>query len=109
VLHVIDEVLSPANASAQPATSLATVVPFTSGIQPETSVYSELTQTTSYVAAGLVTATPSVTKSATGNSSATTTTASAPARQTVNAGGRNELPVLAVAAVGAVAFAVGLW
>ena len=105
VLHVIDEVLSPANASAQPATSVATVVPFTSGIQPETSVYSELTQTTSFVAAGLVTATPSVTS---GRNNSSTTTTSAFVMQTVNAGGRNELPIFAVAAVGAMAFAVGL-
>ncbi|KAK3110536.1 hypothetical protein LTR53_015067 [Teratosphaeriaceae sp. CCFEE 6253] len=61
VIHVIDEVLNPAKPNASPvendststmATSLATFVPFTSGIQPETSVYSELTQTTSFVAAG---------------------------------------------------------
>jgi uncharacterized surface protein with fasciclin (FAS1) repeats len=110
VLHVIDEVLNPATPDAQPsdntaddAVSLPPVVPFTSGIQPETSVYSELTQTTSFVAAGLVTATPNATTSA-GAGSGTT---SAPVvEQTTNAGVRRELPVLAAVAVGAVAFAV---
>lgn len=79
------------------------VVPFTSGIEPETSVYSELTQTTSFVAAGLVTAAPNATAS-TGAVSGTT---SAPVvEQTANAGVRREMPVLAAVAVGAVAFAV---
>jgi uncharacterized surface protein with fasciclin (FAS1) repeats len=110
VLHVIDEVLNPATPDAEPsdntaddAVSLPPVVPFTSGIEPETSVYSELTQTTSFVAAGLVTATPNATTSA-GAGSGTT---SAPVvEQTANAGVRRELPVLAAVAVGAVAFAV---
>jgi hypothetical protein len=79
-------------------------VPFTSGIEPETSVYSELTQTTSFVAAGLVTATPNATTSA-GAGSGTTTSAPV-VEQTANAGVRRELPVLAAVAVGAVAFAV---
>ncbi|KAK5698705.1 hypothetical protein LTR97_006353 [Elasticomyces elasticus] len=112
VIHVIDEVLNPANPYATPSenatatatTSLATFVPFTSGIEPETSVYFELTQTTSFVAAGLVTGTPSATNGS-GNSSVTTT--SGPVIQTTNAGGRNDLPALAAAvAIGALAFAI---
>ena len=49
VLHVIDTVLNPAEADAEPSTgeepsaTLASIVPFTSGIEAETSVYSELT------------------------------------------------------------------
>lgn len=110
VLHVIDEVLNPSDQDPQPndsaatqATSLPPTVPFTSGIKPETSVYSELTQTTSFVAAGLVTATPSVTKA---SGSGTTTATSSFAVQTVNAGGRVELPALAAVAMGALAFAL---
>lgn len=111
VLHVIDEVLNPANPDAEPAdntaddaVSLPPVVPFTSGIQPETSIFSALTQTTSLVAANLVTATPSATASNAGAGSGTT---SAPVvEQTANAGARMEMPVLAAVAVGAVAFAV---
>jgi len=111
VLHVIDEVLNPATPDAGPAdntaddaVSLPPVVPFTSGIQPETSIYSELTQTTSFVAAGLVTAAPNATASGAGAGSGTT---SAPVvEQTANAGARMEMPVLAAVAVGAVAFAV---
>lgn len=109
VVHVIDDVLSPANADAEPNTSsgsttdVGTVVPFTSGVQTLSSIYSELTQTTSFVAAGLVTATPSA--STAGNNSSATTTGG-PVEQTVNAGGRNELPALAAVMVGAVAFAV---
>lgn len=111
VLHVIDEVLNPATPDAAPsdntaddAVSLPPVVPFTSGIQPETSIYSELTQTTSFVAAGLVTAAPNATASNAGAGSGTT---SAPVvEQTANAGVRREMPVLAAVAVGAVAFAV---
>lgn len=108
VLHVIDEVLNPANADAEPNTSasptsdIGSVVPFTSGIEPETSIYSELTQTTSFVVAGLATATPSAT-SAGGNGSETTS--AGPVEQTENAGGHIELPVLAAAVVGAVVFA----
>lgn len=110
VIHIIDEVLNPANADARPgnaltpsAASLATAVPFTFGVRPETSIYSELTQTTSFVAAGLVTATPSATSSS-GNGSATT--AGGPVEQTDNAGVRGELPAFAAAMVGAVAFAI---
>ncbi|KAK4888869.1 hypothetical protein LTR27_012268 [Elasticomyces elasticus] len=114
VIHVIDEVLNPANPYATPSgnvtttatTSLATFVPFTSGIEPETSVYFELTQTTSFVAAGLVSGTPSVTNGS-GNSSVTTT--GGPVIQTTNAGGRNGLPALAAAvAIGAVGFVIDL-
>ena len=110
VLHVIDEVLNPATPdaessdnSADDAVSLPPTVPFTSGIQPETSIYSELTQTTSFVAAGLVTAAPNATAS-TGSGSGTTS--GAVVEQTANAGVRREMPVLAAVAVGAVAFAV---
>jgi uncharacterized surface protein with fasciclin (FAS1) repeats len=114
VLHVIDAVLNPAEADAEPSTegeeehsaTLGSVVPFTSGIEPETSVYSELTQTTSFVAAGLVTGTPSSSTAAGGNGSAASTTSDGPVQQTGNAGVRRELPALAVAIVGAVAFAV---
>ncbi|GAB7324943.1 hypothetical protein MBLNU13_g08753t1 [Cladosporium sp. NU13] len=111
VLHVIDEVLNPATPDADPAdntaddaVSLPPVVPFTSGIQPETSIFSALSKTTSLVAAGLVTATPNATASSAGAGSGTT---SAPVvEQTANAGARMEMPVLAAVAVGAVAFAV---
>jgi len=114
VLHVIDTVLNPAEADAEPSTgddddeasaTLGSVVPFTSGIEPETSVYSELTQTTSFVAAGLVTGTPSSTTGASNDTAASTTT-DGPVEQTDNAGVRRELPALAAAVVGAVAFAV---
>jgi transforming growth factor-beta-induced protein len=110
VLHVIDEVLNPSSPDAEPsdntadeAVSLPPVVPFTSGIEPETSVYSELTQTTSFVAAGLVTAAPNATTSA---GAGTSTTGAPVVEQTANAGVRREMPVLAAVAVGAVAFAV---
>jgi hypothetical protein len=112
VLHVIDTVLNPAEADAQPSTgdepsaTLGSVVPFTSGIEPETSVYIELTQTTSFVAADLVTATPSSSSTGAGNGSAASTTSDGPVQQTGNAGVRNELPALAAAVVGAVAFAI---
>lgn len=114
VLHVIDTVLNPAEADAEPSTgedeepsaTLGSIVPFTSGIEPETSVYSELTQTTSFVAVGLVTgAAPSSTTPA-GNGSAASTTSDGPVEQTDNAGVRREMPALAAAVVGAVAFAV---
>jgi uncharacterized surface protein with fasciclin (FAS1) repeats len=115
VLHVIDTVLNPAEADAAPSTgeepsaTLGSVVPFTSGIEPETSVYSELTQTTSFVAAGLVTATPSSSStSAAGNGSAASTTSDGPVQQTGNAGVRRELPALVGAFVGAVAFAANM-
>ena len=115
VLHVIDTVLNPAEADAapgadqQPSVTLGSVVPFTSGIEPETSVYSELTQTTSFVAADLVTAAPSSTMAAGGgNGSAASTTSEGPVQQTGNAGVKRELPALAVAVVGAVAFAVNM-
>jgi hypothetical protein len=116
VLHVIDTVLNPAEADAAPpsteeeaSATLGSVVPFTSGIEAETSVYSELTQTTSFVAAGLVTATPSSSSTgAAGNGSAASTTSDGPVQQTGNAGVRRELPALAAAVVGAVAFAVNM-
>lgn len=126
VLHVIDTVLDPAEADSEPSTgddepspttaALGSVVPFTSGIEPETSVYSELTQTTGFVAAGLVTARPSsgssMTAAAGGNgsvaSTTATTTSDGPVQQTGNAGVRRELPVLAGAVLGAVAFAVNM-
>jgi hypothetical protein len=121
VLHVIDTVLDPAGANAAPNTAepstddsfatLASAVPFTSGIEPETSVYSELTQTTSFVAAGLVTATPSSSSTVAGNGSAaasTTTTSEGPVQQTGNAGVRSELPALVGVFVGAVVFAVNM-
>ena len=113
VLHVIDEVLNPAKPDVQPnenipvnpATSVGTVVPFTSGVQPETEIFYELTQTTSFVAAGLVTATPSM-ANAPGDASVTT---SGVVMQTGNAGVRNvELPALAAAVMGAVAFAINM-
>ncbi|KAK3052936.1 hypothetical protein LTR09_006000 [Extremus antarcticus] len=103
VIHVIDSVLNPADPEAPPATSVTPVVPFTSGIEPETSIYSELTQTTSFVAAGLVTAAPTATTSP---SNGTITANSGVAEQTGNAGVRNKLPALAVLIVGAVAFAL---
>jgi hypothetical protein len=116
VLHVIDTVLNPAEANAVPNTepstddssaTLASAVPFTSGIEPETSVYSELTQTTSFVAADLVTATPSSSTVA-GNGSAASTTSGGPVQQTGNAGVRSELPALVGVFVGAVVFAVNM-
>lgn len=112
VLHVIDEVLNPATPDAKPSegsdtamASLASFVPFTSSIQPETSIFSELAQTTSFVAAALVTETPHASNT-TGNASATTN--SAPVEQTVNAGILNSAPVMGAAAavMGAVAFAM---
>ena len=111
VLQVIDEVLSPATPDAEPADntadnamSLSPVVPCTSGMQPETSISSTLSNTTSLVAAGLVTATPNATASSAGARSGTT---SAPVvEQTANAGARMGMPVLAAVAVGAVGFAV---
>jgi hypothetical protein len=117
VLHVIDAVLNPAEADAAPSTgdgtddssaTLASAVPFTSGIEPETSVYSELTQTTSFVAAGLVTATPSSSSTVAGNGSAASTTSGGPVQQTGNAGVRSELPALVGVFVGAVVFAVNM-
>jgi hypothetical protein len=120
VLHVIDAVLNPAEADAVPSTgdgtgddtedssaTLASAVPFTSGIEPETSVYSELTQTTSFVAADLVTATPSSSTVA-GNGSAASTTSGGPVQQTGSAGVRSELPALVGVFVGAVVFAVNM-
>ncbi|KAM0718758.1 hypothetical protein Q7P37_005829 [Cladosporium fusiforme] len=112
VLHVIDEVLNPANADAEPsensnnaATSVASFVPFTFGVQPETSIFSEMAQTTSLVAAALVTG-ASGASGATGNGSATTS--GAPVEQTANAGVSNSAPVMAAVGVvmGAVAFAM---
>jgi hypothetical protein len=116
VLHVIDAVLNPAEANAAPNTepstddssaTLASAVPFTSGIEPETSVYSELTQTTSFVAAGLVTATPSSSTVA-GNGSAASTTSGGPVQQTGDAGVGREVPALVGVFVGAVVFAVNM-
>ena len=109
VLHVIDAVLDPNNPDASPDVSIdqptatASFVPFTSGLEPLTG-FSELSGTTSFVAAGLVTEAPSmsVTSAPAGNMSVTSTYA--PVVQTVNAGVKHELPALAVA-VGALAFA----
>lgn len=112
VLHVIDEVLNPANADAEPSegpntasTTLAMFVPFTSGVQPETSIFSEVAQTTSLVAAALVTRASSA-SNATGNGSVTTT--SALVEQTANVGVLNDAPVMAAAAAigGAMVFAM---
>lgn len=117
VLHVIDTVLNPAGANAAPTTepstddssaTLASAVPFTSGIEPETSVYSELTQTTSFVAADLVTATPSSSSTVAGNGSAALTTSGGPVQQTGNAGLGREVPALVGVFVGAVVFAVNM-
>jgi hypothetical protein len=117
VLHVIDTVLNPAEANAAPNTepstddssaTLASAVPFTSGIEPETSVYSELTQTTSFVAAGLVTATPSSSSTVAGNGSAASTTSGGPVQQTGDAGVGREVPALVGVFVGAVVFAVNM-
>ncbi|KAK3669491.1 hypothetical protein LTR78_010638 [Recurvomyces mirabilis] len=116
VIHVIDEVLSPtkpgfeaiATAPATAATSVATLVPFTSGIQPETSVYSELVPTTSRVAAGLVTASPSSKTTGSINGSSTASASSSVAVQTTNAGMRMQIPALSAAIFGAMAFALDL-
>ena len=100
VLHVIDEVLNPVEPDAEPdnstATSptLATAVPFTSGVLPETSIFNALTGTTSFIAAGLVTASASA--------------SSGVVQQTANAGVQNVIPVMAAAVVGAVGIAVGV-
>ena len=113
-MHVIDDGPQPGGPQTLSlATTLARTPSATSGLhraisflafEAETSVYSELTQTTSFVAAGLVTAKPTATTS-TGVASNGTTSAPV-VEQTANAGGRMELPVLAAVAVGAVAFAV---
>lgn len=127
VLHVIDAVLSPDAQDTQPGedaipTGPASVVPFTDGVEPETSVYSELSATTSFVAGGLVTAaaataSASMPADASGSMTASMsaegrTSGSAsvsPAQQTGNAGARKEMPYFAAAAaVGAVAFALDL-
>jgi hypothetical protein len=98
-MHVIDQVLNPETPNASPVlgpsptSSLPTFLPFTAGISLNTTVYSELTPTTSRVAAGLV----SETSTATGTGGTAVQT---------GAGVRNALPALAAAAVGAVAFIV---
>lgn len=101
VLHVIDEVLNPSSTGMQntesPTTiSLAAAVPFTSGVQPETSVFSELAATTSYVAAGLVTGTPS-SSNFSGNSSQVP--GGAPAPYTGGTGTNTEARVWAAASI----------
>jgi hypothetical protein len=115
VLHVIDEVLIPGakgtpGVPAAVPTSTAEIVPFTSGIQPETSVYFELTQMTSFVAAGLVTAAPSssmVQSASTTVATSASSTSTGVLQQTANAAAANGFPALAAAAVaGAIAFAL---
>ena len=66
-----------------------------------------MTQTTSFVAAGLVTAVPNATAT-TGAGAGSNTTSAGVVEQTANAGVRREMPVLAAVVVGAVAFAVGM-
>lgn len=106
VLHVIDQVLNTGDEPGQQASD-AGFVPFTSALPPLTTTYQELADleaTTSFVAAALVSATP--TSSGVGNATASM---SVPVQQqTGNAGVRNELPALAAAVLGAVAFAVDL-
>lgn len=112
VLHVINEVLNPSIPESEPednygdeAASLPLNVPFTSEVPPETStIFRQLTQTTSLVAAGLVTATPNATAS-TGAGSSNTTSAGV-VEQTANAGVCKEMPVLPAVAICAVAFAL---
>lgn len=116
VVHVIDQVLSPTVEDPQPGedaipTAAGSVVPFTSVIPSPTSTFTEISvldATTSFVAAGPVTAAPS----AAGNGSAgngTVTTSGAPVQQTENTGPRKEMPFLGAAvAVGAMAFAMDL-
>jgi hypothetical protein len=115
VLHVIDEVLNPSTPDAKPAdnnfndaVSLPPTVPFTEGVQPETSVYSELTQTTSFVAGGLVTGVPESKSGKGSGSEASATETGGPVEQTANAGVGMEVNALAAVAVGAVAFAMGM-
>lgn len=113
VIHVIDAVLNPETEDPQAGepgipTAAASVVPFTSGVQPQTSIYSELSVTTSFVAAGLVSATPTASSGPAGNVSASAT-ASGVVQQTGNAGVKKELPFFAAAvAVGAVALGMDL-
>ncbi|KAK4560903.1 hypothetical protein LTR86_005483 [Recurvomyces mirabilis] len=116
VIHVIDEVLNPtkpgfdasATALAAATTGVATFVPFTSGIQPETSIYSELVPTTSRVAAGLVTASPSSKTTGLINGSSNASASGSVAVQTTNAGMVVQIPALAAAIFAAMAFALDL-
>lgn len=107
VLHVIDEVLNPSapgmqTTEAPTTTSLAAAVPFTSGVEPETSVFSELAATTSYVAAGLVTGTPTASDNS-GNGSQVA--GGAPPTYTGGTGSNTEARVWAAASVLAMVFA----
>lgn len=112
VLHVIDEVLNPATSDSEPednsadnTVSLPMNVPFTSEVPPETStIFRQLTQTTSLVAAALVTGTPNRTASTSVGSS--NTTSARVVEQTTNASVRKEIPVLAAITISAVAFAL---
>ncbi|KAK5113388.1 hypothetical protein LTR62_003488 [Meristemomyces frigidus] len=135
VIHVIDEVLKPVDSNARPdessstaatpTSSLAMFVPFTSGIIPQTSVWSELTATTSFIAVGLVTAVPSVAGGESSSLSMTTsrgvqsaksggsgntsmTTSGSVAIQTTNASGRVGLPALTAVLVMVAAYAMVL-
>jgi hypothetical protein len=82
---------------------LPTFVPFTSGISLNTTVYSELTATTSLVAAEIVTATSTPAETLDVPGTATGTSSGGVVMQTTNAGAKN-LPGFAAAAVGAMAF-----
>ena len=111
VLHVLDAVLNPDDAAspdenAFPTNGAEERVPFTD-VVGEVSTYAEvsvLAATTSFVAAGLVSATPT---GGSGDGSAGMSSAVVP-QQTGNAGAKGQVPALAAAVIGAVAFAVEL-
>lgn len=110
VIHVIDSVLVPDAFDQLPEPVSGSFVPFTSDVPAPTSTYAELealAATTSFVAAGLVTAASSVGAASVNGSM--TMSAGMPAQQTGNAGSRKETPFLGAAvAIGAVAFAMDL-
>ena len=111
VLHIIDEVLSPDMPGFDGETdstpmSLAANVPFTSAAEAATSVPTELAATTSFVAAGLISAMP--TAAANGSGNASQTTSSGPAVYTGGAASCAENTVWVAVAGCAGIFAVFL-
>ena len=125
VLHVIDSVLNPGvfngpiDVDGPPSVEYPIgplpEVPFTSGVEPETSIYSQLSGTTSSVAAGLAAPTPNASASA-GNGSASSNgslsggspTSTEVMMQTGNAAAKDGLHAAVAVLMGAAAVAAGI-
>lgn len=115
VLHVLEDVLNPSGRNVPYPGASGVDVPFTSGIAPETSIYDELSGTTSFVAAGPAATPASVSGSPgmSGNATMATQgsaspTSSGPIQQTANAAATDGARVVMAGLLGAAAAVVAL-